>query len=234
MKMNALKEKKNIFTKVPKRPQPHKHNESISEGSCNLRFSRPFLHVHHHLNKLILYYFHNLTNMTTPRYTKISDILNSGDNVVFYKDLLDFSIKYYHKVMFSWEYKISGNDMDPVLSLLFVSICFIFCFCGHNILLYHILRSSWNVKLWVSLRSAFHRELNWKSAISIGVSDRGHKKEIGEGSRLKTYKSSHKAIYDHQSRERKMDKLVYLGAKGWAWFKLTARETKRSDETIYE
>ena len=58
-------------------------------------------------------------------------------------------------------------------------------------------------------RLGHHSTGNWKSAISIGMSDEGHKKGIGEGSRLATYKSSHKAIYDHQSRERKMDKLVY-------------------------
>ena len=49
-----------------------------------------------------------------------------------------------------------------------------------------------------------HYTGNWKSAISIGM----HKKGTGEGSGLTTYKSSHKAIYDHQSRDRKMDKLV--------------------------
>ena len=50
---------------------------------------------------------------------------------------------------------------------------------------------------------------NWKSVISIGMSDGGHRKGIGEVSGLTTYKSLHKTIYDHQSRDRKMDKLVY-------------------------
>ena len=54
-----------------------------------------------------------------------------------------------------------------------------------------------------------HSTENWKSAIFIGMSDGGHKKGIGEGSGLTTYKSLHKAIYDHQSRYRKMEKLVY-------------------------
>ena len=47
-------------------------------------------------------------------------------------------LHYYDKIMFS----ISGNDMDPLLRVKFVSECFMFCFSGRSILLYHILRSS--------------------------------------------------------------------------------------------
>ena len=46
-------------------------------------------------------------------------------------------------------------------------------------------------------RLSQHSTWNWKSVISIGMSDGGHK-------------------------------------KGWERFKLTTRETKRSDETKYE
>ena len=52
------------------------------------------------------------------------------------------SLYYNDKFIFSWENRISGNDMDPVMRLKFVSECFTFCFSGRSILLYYILRSS--------------------------------------------------------------------------------------------
>ena len=95
-----------------------------------------------------------------------------------------------------------------MLRLKFVSECS--CFVSLDAAFYYIifyyLLERFNYKP-VSPRSAFLE--NWKSAIFIGMSDGGHKKGIGEGSGLTTYKSSHKAIYDHQSRDRKIEKLVY-------------------------
>ena len=98
---------------------------------------------------------------------------------------------YYDKVMFS----INGNDMDLLLRLKFVSECFMFCFSGCCFLLQHILRSFEMFNQ--DFRRSQHSTGNWKSVISIGMSEGGHE-------------------------------------KGWAWFKLTTREKKRSDKTKYE
>ena len=97
---------------------------------------------------------------------------------------------YYDKVMFS----ISGNNMDPLLRLKFVSECVMFCFSGCYFLLLHdLLKCLIKTFAAVSIPQGIGNLLSLLSRMSEG----GHK-------------------------------------KGWVWFKLTTRETKRSDKTKYE
>ena len=92
---------------------------------------------------------------------------------------------YYDSVMFS----ISGNDSDSFRNV----SCFVSLDAAFYYSTFYDLLEMFNQEF----RLSQHSTGNWKSVISIGMSDGGHK-------------------------------------KGWAWFKLTTRETKRSDKTKYK
>ena len=69
--------------------------------------------------------------------------------------------------------------MDPLLRLKFVSECFMFCLSGRSI--FYILFYDLLERFDYEFRLSQHSTGNWKSAISIEMSDGGHKKGIGEG-----------------------------------------------------
>ena len=72
-------------------------------------------------------------------------------------------------------FSISGKDMNPLLRLKFVSECFMFCFSGRCVLLicstFYDLLEMFNWEFHLSQ----HSTGNWKSVISFGMSDGGHK-----------------------------------------------------------
>ena len=75
--------------------------------------------------------------------------------------------------------------MDPLLRLKFVSECFVYLDAAFYYILFYNLLERFDYEF----RLSQHSTGNWKSAISIEMSDGGHKKGIGEGSGLTTYKS---------------------------------------------